>query len=262
MTEFLIILFLLFIACIAAYYSRTLSLSGAVAAFITGAAIEAGFGLPGLVLLLLFFVTSSYWSKYKSSKKKFLEDKVEKGSTRDWQQVAANGGGAMLFSVLNLISPNELWALGFTICLASANSDTWASEIGTLSKKNPIFIRTLKPVERGTSGAVSDLGTAAAIAGSLTIAAASFYSFHLSMQSFLYIFLFGFLGNIIDSLIGAYYQQLYHCPHCGVETEKRVHCGMKTTKVKGIPLIDNDMVNFLSGFIAALLAIALVGLTN
>lgn len=55
--------------------------------------------------------------------------------------------------------------LGFMVCLASSNSDTWASEIGSLSRKKPIYIRTFKRIERGTSGAISGLGTVAAFAG-------------------------------------------------------------------------------------------------
>ncbi len=60
-----------------------------------------------------------------------------------------------------------IWLMGFIVCIASANSDTWASEIGSLSKKNPIYIRTFKRIERGTSGAISLLGSIAALSGSL-----------------------------------------------------------------------------------------------
>lgn len=35
------------------------------------------------------------------------------------------------------------------------------------------------------------------------------------------VFLFGFIGNVLDTLFGAFYQQLYICVECGITTEKR-----------------------------------------
>ena len=107
--------------------------------------------------------------------------------------------------------------------MASANSDTWASEIGTLSKNKPIYIRTFKRIEKGTSGAVSLLGAIAALLGSLLISLLAIGFFNWSFHFFI-IFIFGFLGNVIDTIIGAFYQQVYVCSKCGIETEKKIHC--------------------------------------
>jgi uncharacterized protein (TIGR00297 family) len=258
MTEtFAVIIFILFI-CAAGFILNSLTASGAVAAFFTGVLIYAGFGSKGLVLLGVFFATSSLWSKYKSVKKLVIEQKLAKGSRRDWRQVAANGGAAALFSIVHYFDPQLIWLIGFAVCLSSANSDTWASEIGTLSTQRPIYIRTFKRVDKGTSGAVSLLGTVAAVSGALLIAICSLFFFHLSILNFLMIFLFGFMGNIIDTIIGAFYQIEYICPQCGIVTERRHHCNKSTKQIKGMPFIDNDMVNFLSGFVAALFAMGLV----
>ena len=165
-----------------------------------------------------------------------------------------------IFSILYYFEPSMIWLIGFTVSLASANSDTWASEIGSLSKKNPIYIRTFKQVEKGTSGAVSILGSTAALIGSLLIALVSFVLFPLNIYHLFIIFTFGFIGNIVDTLFGAYYQKVFICHQCGIETEKNNHCQQPTVRIKGYRLVDNDMVNFLSGFIAAVLAIALIEL--
>ncbi|MDQ6599653.1 DUF92 domain-containing protein [Bacillus salipaludis] len=258
MMEKWIIIAIIIFAGILAYLVKALTKSGALAAIIVGAAVMLGFGLNGLFLLGTFFVSSSLWSEYKSSVKKTIEEKLAKGATRDWRQVAANGGAAALFSLINFLQPNIIWLLAFAVSLASANSDTWASEIGSLSKKNPLFIRTFRPVERGTSGAISFLGTSAALAGALLIALLTLWLFHLHIFLAFLIFLFGFLGNLIDTLFGAFYQQLYKCSQCGIETERRIHCQKETLRIKGINYIDNDMVNFLSGLIAALLALGIV----
>ncbi|WP_251551380.1 DUF92 domain-containing protein [Neobacillus muris] len=240
---------------LAGYHFKFLDKSGAIAAMAVGISILIGIGLRGLLLLGIFFTTSSYWSIYKKSAKHRMEEKLAKGSTRDWRQVAANGGAASLYSILYYFDHNPVWFIGFAVSLASANSDTWASEIGSLSKREPIFIKTMKPVERGTSGAVSLLGSIAALAGSLLIAFISYWLFSLTFFVSLAIFIFGYIGNVIDTLIGAFYQQTYHCRICGLTTEKRVHCSQPTDKIKGISLVDNDMVNFLSSLLASMAAI-------
>jgi uncharacterized membrane protein len=148
------------------------------------------------------------------------------------------------------------------VCLASANSDTWASEIGSLSKQEPLYIRTFSRVEKGTSGAISLLGTLASFGGSLLISIIGFWLFHLDLFLTFLVFLFGYFGNVIDTLIGAFYQQVYVCGQCGIETEKKRHCQTPTTRIKGFTYVDNDMVNFLSGFLAALLAIGVVYLNK
>jgi uncharacterized protein (TIGR00297 family) len=258
MIQTIIIISIIILGGFAGYRERSLSSNGAIAAVVVGLAVFFGFGVKGLLLLGLFFITSSLWSKYKSSAKKVIEEKLAKGATRDWRQVVANGGCAALISIIYYFQQDLIWLIGFIVCLASSNSDTWASEIGTLSKRKPVYIRTFKPIEKGTSGAVSSLGTIAAIFGSMLIAFAGAWLFHLQLFHFFVIFLFGFLGNIIDTLFGAFYQQVYICNICGIATEKKVHCQTPAKRIKGYQLVDNDMVNFLSGSIAALLAMIVI----
>ncbi|HAF0292577.1 TPA: DUF92 domain-containing protein, partial [Salmonella enterica subsp. enterica serovar Typhimurium var. 5-] len=141
-----IFLMVFLIACIALLSKRfkLLTASGAIAAFFTGIFIWAGFGAKGLVLLGMFFLTSSLLSKYKRRKKMSLGEVHEKGSARDWAQVAANGGIAALAGLANLLFPHPVWLLLFSVSLASANSDTWASELGVLSEGNPVSIKNFK----------------------------------------------------------------------------------------------------------------------
>lgn len=254
MSELSLFFLLIAFTGLAGYYLKSLSASGAFTAIAVGLSIYLGFGGKGLLLLGAFFATSSIWSKYKSALKAKMEDKLAKGSMRDWRQVLANGGTAAVASILYSIDQQPLWLLAFTVAIASANSDTWASEIGSLSKQNPINIRTLQRVERGTSGAVSLLGSLAALGGSLLIAVLSFLLFQLPLFQAIGLFLFGYFGNIVDTLLGAFMQQEYLCPYCGVKTEKKMHCQRSTIKIKGWRFIDNDMVNFLSGFLAVVIA--------
>ncbi|WP_066064239.1 DUF92 domain-containing protein [Neobacillus soli] len=260
MSEALLIFIAILLTGLAGYFLKSLTASGAFAAILVGLAVNLGFGVKGLFLLGAFFASSSIWSKYKSSVKNKIEEKLAKGATRDWRQVAANGGAAGLFSILYYFYNDSTWILAFAICLASANSDTWASEIGSLSRKDPIFIGSFKRIEKGTSGAISLLGSMAALAGALLISLSSFWLFHLGFFDSTLIFLFGYLGNVIDTLLGAFYQQVYVCEQCGIKTEKKNHCQMRTIQIKGSAFIDNDMVNLLSGFLAAIIAIVFIHL--
>ncbi|WP_338470251.1 DUF92 domain-containing protein [Niallia sp. XMNu-256] len=257
MTQLFVYAFLL-IAVMAANRSRLLTTSGMIAAFFTGLFVNLGFGLKGLFLLVLFFISSSLWSKIKNTNKQQAEEMLVKGSTRDWQQVLANGGVAAFTSALYYITADPIWIIGFCILIACSNSDTWASEIGSMSKRRPYNIRTFKKAERGTSGAVSPLGTFASIVGSFIIALTGYILFELNLSEMIFITIFGFLGNVIDTLLGAYVQAGYLCANCGLKTEKTFHCGHQTRLIKGYSFINNDFVNFFAGFLSLLIGLWII----
>ncbi|WP_226646791.1 DUF92 domain-containing protein [Mesobacillus subterraneus] len=245
---------------VASGFLKLLKPSGAFAAFFTGLSVWAGFGLKGLTLMGVFFLTSSLLSRYKSKVKEQLGEIHEKGSARDWAQVAANGGTAAFAGVANFISPDPVWLLVLAISLASANADTWASELGVLSKQQPISIKSCKRVPRGTSGAVSGFGTAASAAGSLLIALTALSLFGGNLVWVLFVFMFGLAGSMADTLLGAYFQAGFQCVRCNVHTEKMFHCSTPTKQVSGFSNMNNDAVNFISCFTVAILGMSLYNL--
>ncbi|MGF2617078.1 DUF92 domain-containing protein [Rossellomorea aquimaris] len=243
--------------------TKNLSVSGAIAALFTGITVSSAFGWRGLVVLGAFFGTSSLWSKFRSSAKTEIEQRLAKTSIRDWQQVMANGGSALIFSLLYIITEDAIYMLGVFSSLAAANADTWASEIGPLSKSDPISFRNLRRVEKGSSGAVSLLGTLASLAGSFLIALLSLLLFkEISTESALLIMLAGFFGSLADTILGAFVQIEYRCRRCTLITESSEHCGIKTEGMKGIPLVNNEFVNFSASFLAGVLAIMIAHLIS
>ncbi|HWO96035.1 MAG TPA: DUF92 domain-containing protein [Bacillus sp. (in: firmicutes)] len=251
MVESLFIYIGITVLSLLAIWWKALSVSGAVGATLVGGAVYTGFGINGLLLLGLFFGTSTVWSKFKKDKKKLLEDKLEKNNERDFIQVIVNGGVAALMALLFAVTESSLFELLFIISLAAANSDTWASEVGTLSKGNPYLLTNFQQVDRGTSGAVSLLGTLAAVFGSLLIVlAAYFLSFSLEGIDVMLLTLFGFIGNVTDTVLGALIQITYKCPQCGIETERRRHCHTATVPIQGVKFVNNDVVNGFSNLIA------------
>ncbi len=169
-----------------------------------------------------------------------MEEKFSKGHQRDAAQVLANGGIAGLCVLLGQAFPGALWPwLAFAGALAAANADTWATELGVLSKTPPRSIRTGRMVEPGDSGGVSWMGILAATGGSLLIALLAVLpwpgipaEFGLATHGLviLLITLAGLGGSLVDSLLGATAQVIYTCPACGKETERHpLHrCGTQT----------------------------------
>ncbi|WP_409251358.1 DUF92 domain-containing protein [Bacillus sp. SCS-153A] len=243
-------LFILIVS-VAGWKTKNLSVSGSLAAVMTGTAVASAFGWRGLFVLGVFFATSSFWSKFRSADKSDIELKLAKTAKRDWQQVIANGGSAMVFALLYSWTNDISYMAAAFAALAAANGDTWASEIGPLSKGNPVSVKTWRRVEKGTSGAVSWVGTSASFAGAFIIAIFSVGLFQgLGLKAGVLIVFTGFLGSIVDTLLGAFLQVEYQCPRCGLVTEAAVHCGMKCEKTKGAYVVNNEFVNFSASFIA------------
>jgi uncharacterized protein (TIGR00297 family) len=260
-----------------AYRRGSLSPSGALGALVVGTLI---FGLGGWVwgvVLAVFFISASALSHFKEREKAAVAEKFEKGHRRDIGQVMANGGLGALSAVLSAIVPEtavprELWLYLFIGVMATVTADTWATELGTLSKAPPRLITNGRTVEVGTSGGVSPLGTGVSLLGGLLIGlTAGLLGAVAGLLSWNSAIVIGFIGaaagaagSLIDSLMGATIQQIYYCDTCQKETERRVHrCGTTTRPVRGWSWMNNDLVNLLSslggGLVAAGLGVWLAG---
>ncbi|GCD81842.1 DUF92 domain-containing protein [Parageobacillus thermoglucosidasius] len=232
------------VVAIGGLFVRSLSISGAMATVIVGMIVGKAFSWKGLMLLGVFFVSSSVWSKIGKKRKQKLIEKVEKGEQRDYIQVFANGGVAVLISFLAIVHPSSLWLDLFIISIAAANADTWASEIGSLSRQTPRLLTNFKKVEAGTSGAVTLLGLLASFLGAAFIGTVS--AIQWKDISIITIAFFGWFGSLLDTLFGAVWQAVYRCPVCGIETERKEHCRQPTVHIKGCRFVNNDVVNALS----------------
>jgi len=257
----LLVGFLLSLAiALAAYQRRALSGSGAAGTVAVGTAIFGAAGLEWGLLLVTFFVTSSALSRYQETRKEAVAEKFAKGSRRDLGQVLANGGlGALLAITYRLSEADWVWA-AYAGAIASVNADTWATELGVLSRQLPRLITGGREVEAGTSGGVTTEGTLAAFAGSVLIAVGAVVFSRLAGRPsshpgplLLAVTAAGLCGALLDSLLGATVQQIYFCPACGKETERHpVHrCGATTQPLRGWRWLNNDGVNFLSSAVGA-----------
>ena len=238
-----------------AYAVGALSASGMVAAGVLGGVT---FGLGGLrpsLLLLWFFLSSSLLTRLFRKRKKSVNLEYAKGGARDLAQVLANGGVAGVALVVYVLGGLQPALYAFAGALAVANADTWATELGVLSRRPPRLITNGRTVPAGTSGAVSGVGFLAALAGAGTIACLAGWLFadtHLLLAAMIA----GFLGSSLDSYLGACCQRVYYCPECQRETEKHpLHsCGATTEVFRGPGWLNNDTVNALATLFGSVLA--------
>lgn len=253
------------------YWRRALSPSGVAGAVVVGTLI---FGFGGWVwglLLITFFVSSSWLSTYRRADKEAVADKFAKGSRRDLGQAIANGGLGAVLAVLYAGTPDPVVFAAFLGVMGTVNADTWATELGVLSPVPPRLITTGEVVPPGTSGGITRMGILASMAGGLLIGAVataltqvqSLWSTGAWVLEVAWYPLLavagGMTGALFDSLLGATVQGIYYCERCAKETESPVHrCGQPTRLVRGRRWMNNDVVNLTSslvgGLVAALLA--------
>jgi len=252
------------------YWRRALSASGVAGAILVGTLI---FGLGGWewgLLLITFFVSASWLSHYRRAEKSQIADKFAKGSRRDLGQALANAGLGAILAVVFARYPEPLLFAAFVGVMATVNADTWATELGILSRVPPRLITTGGAMPPGTSGAVSTLGIWASVAGAMligTVATAlvqvdsllggSGWSLRAASYSLLAV-AGGLVGSLFDSLLGATLQGIYYCDQCDKETESAAHhCGHAAQPLRGWGWLNNDVVNFLASLVGGVVAASL-----
>jgi uncharacterized protein (TIGR00297 family) len=274
-----------------AYRRKSLSRSGILGAILTGTLIFGFGGIAAGLLLMVFFVTSSALSHYKATRKQTVSELFDKDGQRDLGQALANGGVAALCAVwggLALLGGNA--AQTVTLCfaalvgaLAAANADTWATELGVLSRTPPRLITRLSQVVApGTSGGITRAGTLAAAAGAgliglanLVLQQVSSVLFATGHTSWLFLYnarmpsfgqavlilvaalLGGLCGALIDSLLGATLQAMYYSDQRAKSTEKKFERdGAPNRRLRGWVWMNNDWVNCISTVCGAGISVA------
>lgn len=222
-------------------------------------------------MLLAFFATSVVLSRAGKARKRTLVD-AAKGGPRDARQVLANGGVATICLLVWIARDHGVaasaWFVAFAGAYAAATADTWGTEIGTLAARPPRSIVTRAVLATGISGGVSGPGTAAEIAGAVLIAVLTPVALLLALPGtpvgvhalarlLPAVFVGGFGGALVDSLLGATLQARRWCPACERECEVDPHpCGTATVTRRGFAWLDNDAVNLAATATGAALAAA------
>jgi uncharacterized protein (TIGR00297 family) len=264
------------------YRLNLLSVSGAAAAAVLAFFLAPGGGI-GLLPALLFFLPSSLVSRPRDSRVP-----GPRLQPRNAFQVLANGAPATACYVLWMQTSDPCWVAAMVASFAAASSDTWSSELGFLSKRQPRLITNLRVVRPGTSGAVSRHGFLAGAVGSVVVVlgfyffAALLYSADIVPTSsgnpivfmteraplvITLLSLAGFVAGIVDSVVGASIQERFREPITGETVENLTlkeaeNAGRKADfRISGIAGVNNDVVNLIcsvSGAFFGLLICTLV----
>jgi uncharacterized protein (TIGR00297 family) len=218
-----------------AWLARTVDLSGVAAGLLLGTAIYFFLDWRGYLLLLAFFVIGSACTKVGYRRKAAANLAQEQGGRRSARHALANAGVAAACALFAALTPYPaLFAVAFAAAFATAAADTASSEIGQLIGRRTFLITTLRPVPRGTEGAVSLEGTLAGIAASAVVAvvgaAVGLYPWVCTLP----VIAAAFVGTTLESVVGA-------------ALEKR-------------RLLDNEALNFLNTLVGALAGAALASL--
>ena len=232
-----------------AYLKKALTMPALILAVLFSTLITYFGGLTSFIILVVVFlgsiITKLFHKNKKSNKRKLI-------------QIISNVGIGALSLIIYKFTSNDLYLLIYASVMAESLADTLASDIGVLSKSEPINILTFKKGERGLSGNISFLGLTSALIGSLLIGTIYYIGMDKSITSFIIIILSGFLGSLIDSILGASIQVKYKCTKCKKITERKEHCGKKTNYYKGIKWIDNNLVNLLSNAIVFIILLIIL----
>ena len=234
------LIFILFLVLVLyfAFKLKTLSLDGFLGALLMGIIIILIGSKIFLVTLAIFFILSSVLNKILKEAS-FCRTK---GSERDIVQVYANGGIALLLSILYYINDNPIFIYLFASSVAAAMSDTWGTEFGKLSKHKPISITSLKSIDHGISGGITLIGTIGSLLGSSIIGVSAWVLIPMPTHIIYGVILTGFLSSLFDSILGDVFQGKYEAPNGDIIEVKN-----KDSKlINGYSWIDNDLVNLLN----------------
>lgn len=260
----LIIMGGLTLIAVIAYKAKSLTLGGAIGAFFMGFIILWATSFSGFFLFLLFFVSCTVIGRISKAIREvenIKEVMEKKGHTRDFMQVLANGLMATIAALLWSVSLENKALVMFGAAVAEAASDTFAGEIGRLSKRQPVSILNFKPVQRGLSGGITVLGLIAAMLSSAAMALCWYlWFFDVTVLEAVLVGTTGFAGCLLDSVLGAGVQGIYYDPKTKQFSEDKEKDGKALELSRGIRWVDNDVVNLMSNVFSGVFAFGMCAL--
>jgi uncharacterized protein (TIGR00297 family) len=210
-----------------AYALGMVSAGGALGGLVVGTAIFYCLGPQGFAVLALFVVGGSLLTRLGYERKHHAGTAEAAGGRRGARNALANSGIAVACALLAALTSVEIFAAAFVAAVGAAFADTAESEVGQLYGRAPRLITTMRRVPAGTDGAITLPGTLAGLAAAaLTAALGYVVGLLVGPAPMLFVALAGFLGTVVDSLVGAL-----------------------------LPRVGNEITNVLCTLVAALLAL-------
>jgi uncharacterized protein (TIGR00297 family) len=192
---------------------KLLTPAGLIHAWILGVMVWATLSWPGYGVVVFYFLAGSGATKLGMAEKEAAGIAEKRSGARGPENVWGSALIGALCGLGTLVLPDDLrplLALGYVASLATKLSDTTASEIGKAYGRHTFLITTLKPVPRGTEGAVSWEGTLAGVVGSVAIAVLGYFVGLISPLGIAICLVAAFIATTFESLIGATLQHRFN----------------------------------------------------
>ena len=242
-----------------AYSTNALDGHGAATGGLFAASLVGLGGWPWIVPGIVFFGLSSALTSMEGPDQSLSREAPH----RTQAQVLANGGVAWTSVAMVAVLPpgtssasTAIYA-AFVGALAAAAADTWATELGRWSPSPPWSLRDGRRVSVGTSGAVSVVGTGAALLGAASVVGPALLVngplAGSTPQNATLLLGAGMLGMGADSVAGAFLQAHYRASS-GRLVETPPSDG--AAPVQGWAGIGNNAVNLIGTAVGALVAAA------
>ena len=205
---------------------------------ILGVLVWGTLGWRGYLIVILYFVVGSGLTFVRMEQKEAEGIAEERSGMRGAGNVWSSALAATICAIATLFYPSikQLFVLGYVASFCTKLADTTASEVGKAYGKTTYLITTLKPVPRGTEGAVSLEGTIAGILASVVLAVVAWIIGLITPFGAIWCITAAFIATTIESLIGA-------------------------TLESRFDWLTNDLVNFINTVIGAIAAIILSSIT-
>ena len=171
-----------------------------------GVLVWGTLGWRGYLIVMLFFLLGSGLTFVGIEQKEAEGIAEERSGIRGAGNVWGSAFTASVCAIATLLSPPEykyLFVLGYVASFCTKLSDTTASEVGKAYGKTTYLITNLKPVPRGTEGAVSLEGTLAGAFASVVLAAIAWIIGLINPVGIVWCVVAAFIATTIESLIGA-----------------------------------------------------------
>ena len=218
---------------------KLLTPAGVAHAWVLGVILWGCLGWRGYGVVMFYFLVGSAITRVGMAEKQAAGIAEKRDGARGPENVwgsALTGTicalGVLAAEVTGELRLIPLLVLGYVASFSTKLSDTCASEIGKAYGKNTFLITTLKPVPRGTEGAISLEGTIAGVVGSIAIALLALALGLINWLGLIWVVVAAFIATNIESVIGA------------------------TAQTK-FPWLTNEVVNFINTSIGAIVAMLL-----
>jgi uncharacterized protein (TIGR00297 family) len=214
---------------------KLLTIPGLLNGWLLGVLIWGTLGWQGYAVVMFYFLVGSAVTKIKMEQKEAEGIAEKRSGARGPENVWGSALTATICALATLwVNPTatSLLKLAYVASFSTKLSDTTASEVGKAYGKTTYLITTLKPVARGTEGAVSLEGTLAGMVASGVISLLAWNIGLINILGVIWCIIAAFIATNLESVIGATLQSKWSW-------------------------LTNEVVNIINTLIGALVALSL-----